>query len=165
MALRGGRLRMMGAVIYRLKRSYGLPVAIHHEDSSGVDLATGKKTVTRSAIVVPRAILLPTQIHKEFKYDIGYLKANSNFTYGGLFTSSTRLIIVDKHELPTGYVLTATDDFYVVYKHRRYAIKAVTELEVPAYFLAIEFTGGVPTYEVHSEAVFERLLFTEGVSP
>jgi hypothetical protein len=156
---------MMGAVIYRLKRSYGLPIKIHHEDASGVDLATGKKTVTRSAVTVTRAILLPALAHKEFKYDIGYLKANSNFTYGGLFTSSTRLIIVDKHELPPGYVLTATDDFYVVFHHRRYVIKAVTELEVPAYFVAVEFTGGVPTYEVHSECVFDRLLFDEGVSP
>lgn len=161
MTIRGGRLQMMRQVIYRLKRGYGLPLSINQENSSTVDLATGKRTVTRTATTVQRAILLPTQVHKEFKYDIGYLKANSNFTYGGLFTSSTRQVIVDKADLPPGYVITATDDFSVVFNHQRYAIKTVTELEVPAYFLAIEFTGGVPTYEVHSAVVFERLLFTE----
>lgn len=60
-------------------------------------------------------------------------------------------------------MITATDDFYVVYDHERYAIKTVTELEVPAYFLAIEATGGVTTYEVHSGTVFDRLLFTEAL--
>ena len=161
---RGGRLDMMRTVIYRLKRAYGLPVTLHREDSSTVDLTTGKRVVTREAFTVQRAILLPTQVHKSFKYDIGYLKANSNFTYGGLFTSDTRTIIVDKKDLPPGLVLTATDNFYLVYKHKRYALKTVEELEAPAWFLAVEFTGGVPTYEVHFTNTYDRLLFTEGVS-
>ena len=164
MSLRGGRLKMMRGVIYRLKRGYGLPITVHREIQSDADLATGKRTVVREATRVQRAILLPTLAHKEFKYDIGYLKANSNFTYGGLFSSAVRLVVLDKKELPAGYVITATDDFYVVYKHQRYAIKSVTELEVPAYFIAMEFTSGVPCYEVQFVTVVERLLFTEGVA-
>jgi hypothetical protein len=153
----------MRVIVYRLKRAYGLPVSVHFQTSSTVDLATGLKSVTRSAVRVPRAVLFPTQVHKQFHYDIGYLKANSNFTYGGLFTSDTRQVIIDKGDLPRGFKLTPTDNFYIVHNHKRYAIKTVEDLEVPAYFITMEFTGGVPTYEVHEVACTDLFRFSETI--
>jgi hypothetical protein len=71
---RGGRLRQLRSALYRLKRAYGVAVTIHTATAAAVDVTTGVKTVTRSAVRVDRAVVLPEGIKKEFKYDIGYLR-------------------------------------------------------------------------------------------
>lgn len=161
MDTRGGRLRQLRSALYRLKRAYGVPVTIHTATAAAVDVTTGVKTVTRSAVRVARAVVLPEGVKKEFKYDIGYLRANSNFTYGALYTEGTRELLIDRHDLPRDFAITVTDATYVVYRHTRYAIKRVEAAEVPYYYLVIQELKGQPAGEVHEVRLFDRHGFTE----
>lgn len=65
-----------------------------------VELDTGKRVVEYGVIKIRRAILLPTRLHRDFVYDLSFVAANKNFTYGGLFDTSERRLIVDVEDLP-----------------------------------------------------------------
>lgn len=155
---------MIRGVIYRLKRGYGLPLAIYQQTSSVVDLTTGAKTVSTNIVRLDRAIVLPATIHKNFIYDIGFLKANSNFTYGGIFTEGTRQIIIDRSDLPAGFEIMPSDQYSIVYDHKRYSIKSVDEYEQKmAYLITMVEVKGAPVNEVYELQVHSRLKFTETV--
>ena len=160
MGTSGPTLRRMRDVLYRLKRAYGLPLTLVTTTGTS-DVATGAATTTRSATVVRRAVVLPATIHKDFKFDIGYLRANSNFTYGSLYTEGTRQILIDRLDLPRDFTITVTDSQYVVFLHRRYAIKSVDQLEIPCYYLTVQETRGAPVSEVHVVEAFDRLAVLE----
>ena len=157
----GGRIRKIKGILYRLKRTWGQPLSLCYLTSSTTDLATGVKQVTRSALQIKRAILLPTSAHKAFKYDIGYLRANSNFTYGSLWTDASRRMIVDRTDLPADFTIAITDNQYVVYDHKRYSLKEVEDIEDFAVMVTMEFTGGEVTNEVHEVLAYDHLMYTE----
>ncbi len=161
---RGGRLQRIKGILYRLKRTWGQPASVHYLTSHGTDFETGARSVAVSAVRVKRAILLPTTVHREFKYDIGYLRANSNFTYGGLWTAGTRQMIVDRADLPRDFTIRPSDEQYVVYDHKRYAIKQVEDIESYAYMVTMEYTANVATSEVHEVFAHDELVFTESFS-
>lgn len=162
------RLSQFKGVIYRLKRAYGQPVAIHFQTSSSVDVSTGVKSLTRDVIQVSKAVVLPSLIHRDIKYDIGYLKANSNFTYGGVFTEGTRQVLLDKSDLPRDFTINVVDTQYIVFQRKRYAIKSVDELEVPCYCITMQETKGVAVNQIHVASVHDRLTIDQafaGVIP
>lgn len=160
----GGRLQLIKKVLYRLKRSYGCPIAVYRQSPQTIDLATGKSSITRTSIEIKRAVVLPSKIHRGFTFDIGYLKANSNFTYGAVYTDATREIIIDRHDLPKGYTLDATDEFYVVYQGKRWEIKVVEEFEFNlAYYLTLARVDGAIVNAIINERVRDHLVFAETV--
>jgi hypothetical protein len=161
MSTRGNQLRMIRGILYRLKRAYGQPLSVVYQTQSTVDVATGAKTVTRGSVDLARGIALPTLVQKDFKYDIGYLKANSNFTYGGLYLEGGRDFIVEARDLPPGFVPQASDQQYLVFQGKHYAIKKVEAVETLAYYVTAQYTPGAPTYAVHTVTAFDRLGFTE----
>src|SRR3954470_21946365 len=146
--IRGGKLRKMRETIYRLKRGYGLPLAIQYQLSSSVDIDTGVIIKDHAKINVSRAVVLPALYHKEFKYDIGYLKANSNFTFGGVITTGRRDVIIDGRDLPKDFIIQVRDDYTIICDEKRYNIKSVEALDLKVgYFIVMEYVGGVPKNE------------------
>lgn len=158
----GGKLRNMRGVIYRLKRGYGLPLSIQYQLSSSVDLETGKMSQDLAEINIRRAILLPATYHKEIKYDIGYLKANSNFTYGGYVTTGRRDVIIDGKDLPKDFTILVRDDYTIICDGKRYNIKSVEQLDLGiGSYVVMDYVGGVPKNELHVEKVNSKLIFGE----
>ena len=132
-------------IVYRLKRAYGQPVTIHEITSTSTDYSTGARDVQRDAYLVRRAVVMPADQRRQQKFDIGYLKANSNFVYGGELVDETRLILLDRRDC----TITLTDKMYIVVRHKRYDIKKVAEIEDVAYLVTVVETKGAPTYETH----------------
>ena|ERR1019366_8517656 len=158
----GGRLKkVMREVLYRLKRSYGQPLSVHYQVSSSVNLETGAKDIGLGSVAIARAILLPADEHKAVKYDIGYLKANSNFTYGGQFTTGIRPVIIDCKDLPIDFTIRVVDTMFIVYLHKRYEIKSAEIIEGQAYYIVMQETKGSPTFEIHTVKVADHLKFGE----
>lgn len=154
---------MIRKVVYRLKREFGLPITIVQQTNETADLTTGDKSVTKVAVPVARAILLPRKAQGSFKYDIGYLKANSNFTYGGFFNDATREVIIDRKDLK-GFVISANENFSVYHNHKRYQVKSVSDFDGIAYFLVLEQMEDAPIDEVHVVSVGDDLTFSEDVT-
>lgn len=158
----GGRLRLIKGVVYRLKRSFGCPMAVYRQSPESINLATGESSITRTSVEIKRAVVLPSKVHRGFTFDIGYLKANSNFTYGAIYTDAQREVIIDRKDLP--FALAATDEFYIVYQGKRWEIKSVEEFEFNvAYYLILARIDGAIVNEVHNLRLNQQLEFGETI--
>jgi hypothetical protein len=155
------RLGNLRNVLYRLKRGYGLKVDIYIDGVDTINLATGVRTVTRTKTTVAKGIVLPPKIERTFVYDIGYLKANSNFTYGGLFETADSVVILDKIDLPKGFKLAAEDKYSVIIRHKRYNVKKVSEVDNLAWQLDLKHVTNQPTLEIHDILVRQRIGFAD----
>ena len=113
------KLRFLEKAIYKLKRSYGMPVALHKIDQHEIDTSTGVKTTTLGVIYINKAIVLRAREFRSFVYDLAYISANKDFTTGGYFDPEDRRCIIDAGDL-NGYVPT-TDD-YIIFQNQRYDI-------------------------------------------
>jgi hypothetical protein len=82
---------------------------------------TGAITVDERVIKVRRAIILDNKMKREFSYDLSFIAANKNFTYGGFYDTSSRTIIVDGADLPHDYAPTLNDR--CVHNNERYQFK------------------------------------------
>ncbi len=139
------RHREIKRVIYRLKREWGTPMTLKRETTS-LNVDTGVETPTVTATVtLPRGILLPRKLSTDFSYDLSYIAANKNFTYGGFFGKTTRLVLLDAQDL--GSYTVAKGD-HVVVNSKRYTIDAIDEYEegvgVIAYMLKITHVEADP---------------------
>ena len=93
-------LRQVGHVVYRLKRQYGLLMYIRYRQAADqYNLETGAITRDITSIKVRRGILLPERITRDFAYDLSFIAANKNFTYGGIYDINQREIIIDAKDL------------------------------------------------------------------
>jgi hypothetical protein len=158
----GGNLAQFKGLLYSLKRRFGCPLDVYNQSPESIDLTTGRATITKSSIQIARAIIMPSQVHRSFSYDIGYLKANSNFTYGGIYTEGTRQIIIDRADLPPGYTIDSTDQFYIVYDGCRYEIKEVAEFEYKlAYLITANRLDGAIINEIFNLQIRDQLCLSE----
>jgi len=113
--------RFIKRILYSLKRRYGLPITIHRATSSEVDIINGEQTQEITTYKIKKAVVLNTKQARDFAYDLSYIAANKNFTYGALFDAGTRTILIDAIDLPTGFILLQDDG--IIYNHERYEIK------------------------------------------
>lgn len=109
------------AILYNLKRAYGLPIDIYRPTSESHDVETGEITRGFSITKVKRAPVLPHTKERTFTYDLDYIQAGNNFTEGGFFDRETVDVLIDKKDLPRNFVPTLED--HVVIRGKRYDIK------------------------------------------
>lgn len=114
-------LREIRIILYRLKRNYGLPAIIKRVNTSVQDITTGVITRTYFEYPIKRVIVLPTRDLRTFLYDLSFVAASKNFTYGGLFDQKSRVMIIDIKDAPKGFILTMND--HIEFESRRYEIK------------------------------------------
>jgi len=114
-------LREIRIILYRLKRSYGLPAIIKRPLTSIQNVTTGVIVRTFETIPIKRVIVLPAQNLRNFIYDLAFIAASKNFTEGGLFDQNIRTMIIDIKDAPKGFILTMND--HIVFETRRYEIK------------------------------------------
>lgn len=123
-------LRQIELILYRLKREYGLPIAVRHPTQNDSDAQTGKITRVYDIYKITRAICLPTDMMRTFVYDLTYVAANKNFAYGGLFDKNTKIFIFSKKDLKKdGVQLDLASDDDLISKGRKYDIISFDETE------------------------------------
>lgn len=149
------RLAFISKVLYRLKRRYGNVVDIVWRESSTVNRDTGVKTVVKDSHRVQRMIVLPSQVHREFSYDLAYIAASKNFTYGAFFDTDTRRFIVDAHDLPADFEIKP--GYWFVYDKKRYDVKEAERFEENRGWLVL----GKQAQNVDPGNVIELHLFSE----
>jgi len=114
-------LRQIKQIVYRLKRNYGVNIVYTRITSSTPNVETGKIVNVLQEITIRRAIIGPARDLRDFAYDLAFIAANKNFTYGGFFDAGTRIMIVDSKDLPSGFVPNLND--YIVEDGVKYNFK------------------------------------------
>ena len=129
------RLRQTRNLISKMKRNFGSGVVFRRYTINEQNVTTGKIDKVSVDTNIRRAIVLPIREIRKFIYDISYLAANKNFTYGGFFDVNDRVIIIDKKDL----LLTPTLNDHVIVDGLLYKLKTFTTTEGYAgYVLVVE---------------------------
>lgn len=115
------------ALLYNLKRGYGLPINIYRPTSESQNVETGAVVREFSTLKIKRAPILPHAKERTFAYDLDYIQAGNNFTEGAFYDRETVDVLIDKRDLPTNFVPTLED--HVVIRGKRYDIKKVEMFE------------------------------------
>ena len=141
------KLRFINRTLYRLKRSYGTPVDLY-KFTSTTDINTGEITETFTVKKIRRALVEPTREMRSFVYDLAYISANKDFTMGGFFDPSDRIVVVDrKRDIPSDWGDLNLNQFFMI-KNKRYDIKSLQEYENNSalVFICRETQGQVLTH-------------------
>lgn len=129
-------LKMIRQTLYRLKRSYGMPLVIYCQSAETVDLTTGAKTVTKIDYSVSRAVMLPVNVLRQNLFTGGSTEANKSFSYGGILQLGDRIVVIDSRDLPAG-VTIGLENYFAVVQNRRYEVKSVEELDCNAGYIVV----------------------------
>lgn len=121
------KLRFIRDVVYRMKRSYGLPIDYYQLVEHEMDPESGDKTSTLTKIRVRRAIVLRAREFRSFVYDLAFISANKDFTTGGFFDPEDRRIILDRQDMPANF--NPKIDDYIIFQNNKYEVSEVYEFE------------------------------------
>jgi hypothetical protein len=136
-------LRQTRVLLYRLKRLFGKPLVLKNTTSATQNLETGVITPTYVTVSIARAIVLSASQKKDFAYDLSYIAANKNFTYGAFFTTKERLIIIEQRDLPTSFRVTVHT--FCVFDGRRWDVKDSDRGEDGSYLIIVKEVGNSAT--------------------
>lgn len=117
--------RFIKDLIYGLKRVYGQPVDLYLRTAATMNPSTGRVSVTESKHSIKKVPVIPGDQSEHFKYDLSFIAANKNFTYGGVFDLTKRTLLIDAIDLPRNYVPNLTDAFVI--EEKRFQIKSITD--------------------------------------
>lgn len=127
-------------VVKSLKQRYGTSVQYQRVDSNDFDPTTGQRTIQKETWTIEKAIVSPKTGIRDFAYDLSFIAANKNFTYGAMFDPSTRLIIMDLDDLPSS--LTPTVNDYLFIENNRYQIKEIDNCDGTALLIKATHVDG-----------------------
>lgn len=157
------RRREIHRIFYALERKLGVEASLYKVTSQSPNFETGRLNVTTSVMRIPRFITCSMEEAHKFEYDLGYLAANKNFTYGGLYEPGDRLGLFSGRNLPEGFRVEMSD--YIVWDGQKYDIVRIQTYDHSAGFaLQLRATKGQRAYQSHDRAVYERLPIVEEVT-
>lgn len=119
--------------------------------SNTVDFDTGIISKTTRKITVRRAVVLPSSRSRDFVYDLSYIAAAKNFTYGGFFDVNDKKVIVDIHDLPDDFNINIS--YYAIMDHERYEVKVIDFEDKRIIGLVLHRIDGSITAEVNEAEI------------
>lgn len=123
---------------------------------------TGETGVETQQFDLPRLVTYDASNTHKFEYDLGYLAANKNFTYGGLYEPGDRVAIFSTKGLPEAFELKMND--YIVLDGVKYNMQSFAALDVNAgYVVKLRATKDEKPYQTHNMAVREKLTMSEEI--
>ncbi len=150
--------RFIRRVLYSLKKEFGFDITFHKMLDQTLNLEEGTSTQTFEIKRVRRAIILPDSKRDTFEYDLAFIAAAKNFTYGGSYTTSTRRIIVDKQDLGD-YVIELRD--YIIWNEKRWEVSKLDSYELETGFIVqVRLVEGVVRYQITEENLESAVVFS-----
>jgi hypothetical protein len=119
-------LRQIKSILYQLKKDYGVPMILRNQTEGIPDRKLGSYIKAYETISVRRGIWLPKNLKPSFVYDLAFVAANKNFTYGGLFGADTRVVIVDGKDVPQTFNIR--EDTQLIIERAVYVVKNTEQL-------------------------------------
>lgn len=157
------RRREIQITLYHAYRRRGAPADLFQVKRNIPDLDTGEDRIQVDKIVVPLISFKYNQ-RSLFDYDIGYIKANSNFVYGGQYEAGDRVAFFSTRDLSKDFVLKKED--YFVIANERFNIFRFDRLDDNAgYIVHLRVTKGqAVTGQVFNQHVFQILDFEQTIN-
>lgn len=121
------RFQDVRLAIYNLKRRSGQVVDVYYPSAESTDLDDGSLGTTYVVKRVRRAVVLPFLGERKFSYDLAFIAANRNVTYGGFYDHHKRSILIDRRDLGSSFVLDISCS--VIFDGKRWEIKDIVEFE------------------------------------
>ncbi len=120
------KYRFLKATIYKLKRRFGESITFTRTETVGtVDYSTGATTdKVEISVAIRNVIFLPFALDRRFSYDLSYIAANKNFTYGGYYDTEEATIVCDKKDFGE---FTVDKDMTVTKGTKKYQVKKIEE--------------------------------------
>lgn len=116
---------VMQQAAYAYKHLQPLRLLLVSTIDPAIDPETGSTaTTTYEVHIIDRAYGSEEQAAQKFAYDLGYLRANQNFTYGGVFNLKTRSFLVDAKYLPSNFIPKAK--MAIICEGKTYFVDKVT---------------------------------------
>lgn len=154
--------RQFRRTIYALKRQYPHAVTLCRTTNDATNVETGEMTQTLVKVPVKRAIVLPGKEARQFLYDLSYRAADREFTYGGMFDVKTRLIIVERRDVPADFPID--ENMHLVLEGNRYEVKEVHDFRpLDIIVFVATFLRGAPTLDQVSGSVSDSIKLGEGI--
>jgi hypothetical protein len=132
------KLVFVSRTVRRLKQRYGVPIDLYRPTTNTIDTKTGKVNRSYTIIHVAKAIILPTKINRDFDYDLSFVAANKNFTFGAHFDRGLVTACVEFKDL---LGIRPQIDDHVMYLGRKWELKQVNEwADAQCYELILQET-------------------------
>lgn len=131
-------------LVYQLKRQFGRRVYYYDLISRTVSRQTGEAFYDYTLYEIKKAIILSATESRKFAYDLAFIAAAKNFTSGGYFDSSARMIIIDRRDLPVGFEMSNSDR--LTFDGRRYEVSEFEEFE-ESYAVICKANKSVQEYD------------------
>lgn len=142
--------------MYRLKRQYGVPLAIYNVVTSEVDRDTGVRVRTLEKVEIARTLVLDSRAWMQFEYDLSWIMAGRPFSMGGHFDTSERRVIISVEDLGDFIIKGQGDRSYVVYDNKKYAISEIADFEErQAKVLKIKHVVNEVYNQIHDVNLFD----------
>ena len=125
--------RQLDKIIYRLKRSFGQRMHVRKLIRTVRNSETGKIERDYRTIVVNHGIVLPRRMSRDFAYDLSFIAANKNFTYGAHYDQNDRDVIIEAKDIPSDLVIT--NDDYMLIADKQYRVREVMEPDDDTFFV------------------------------
>jgi hypothetical protein len=127
------------SIIYSLKRQHGKAIQIVIPGDAQVDPLTGNIYTDDSVINVRRALVLNAKTIRDFEYDLSFIAANKNFTYGGFFDVRNRVVVVDAQDTFPGYEPTL--NHRLIFENRNWQVMDMETSDSIIRFLVHSLEG------------------------
>lgn len=150
--------RFIRKTLYSLKKEFGFSITFHKLTET-YNLETGERTPSIEIKKINRAIVMPDALQRKFEYDLAFIAAAKNFTYGGFYDTSLRRIIVDHQDLE-GFELEV--GMYFIWSEKRWEIAKIVEFELQTGFIIFaRMVEGVTRYQVSEMNLESSLVFEQ----
>lgn len=143
--------------LYVMKIDYGQPGQLIKIISESTNSATGERTVNAEVKRIPKVVLAPLSAVRKFFFDLSYMKANNNFTYGGDFDVDTTVVFIDA-------IYGATIENEMLLDGVRYQIAKVEDVAKVFTILTMKAQKGQTPYNIINAEVSSTLQMQGGVT-
>lgn len=153
------KLVFVSRVINRLRIRYGVPMDYYYPTTNIFDVASGGVSRTYSVLNMKKVLILPTSLQRDFDYDIAFLAANKNFTFGAFFDKDNVVVLIKYADL-LGHIPKLED--HVIYLNKKWQVKKAQEYaDLKCYILEIIALKGESFSQIFNRSGYTTLEVTQ----
>jgi hypothetical protein len=146
-------------ILYALKNKWGREAEYYRQVNTVLDVNLESGVVSRdiTKVRIRRMIISYPNTIQKFEYDIGFLAANKNFTYGGFYEPGDLVAIVTYSDLPN--VDVSMEDYFYI-DNKKYNIQRFQIIgEQTGWLLHLRTVAGSIGYRCHDKYVNSLVRF------
>lgn len=150
--------------IYVLKQKFGKPAEFYKQTNTVTDvqLETGETQTSIQRYVIKHLVVTSPKTITKFEYDIGFLAANKNFTYGGFYEPDDLVAVIAYSDLPRSDI-TMKDYFFI--NNRRYNVQRFQIIQNGVgWIVHLRHVRGDAGYRQHVKYVASLIRFQETIN-